>query len=216
MYLLINTIRNSSLLALFDKTKEIDFFQWDSQNKQSEELLTFINELLKKNGCALKKLKGVGVINGPGSYTGIRVGVTMANSLAYARNINIVGINILEIMSAYYFNAFGSQKVTAVMHAIYDKYYYARYSKTSSKLFLQELGNKTLPDIFGDGEDQYIFLNEKSVSKIEIKNSKLFNLEQRIFIEKYFLDKILIGRNFNQIAQPFYINQPNIVQKNSR
>ncbi len=59
---------------------------------QSEELLPEIDKLLAKNKVKLKDLKGIIVVCGPGSYTGLRVGISAANALAYGLGIPIVGI----------------------------------------------------------------------------------------------------------------------------
>lgn len=60
----------------------------------SQILLPLIEKLLKKNNLEFKDLTGVEVATGPGSYTGLKVGVSVANALGYALKIPINGKNI--------------------------------------------------------------------------------------------------------------------------
>lgn len=57
----------------------------------SQVLLPLIFKLLKTANCNLKTLKGIEVETGPGSFTGIRVGVSVANALGYSLGIPING-----------------------------------------------------------------------------------------------------------------------------
>lgn len=91
------TLSQSSLLLLYKKIK--------AKYKQSEKLLPEIDKMLNdkkiknflhKNNDYLDKkpiISGIIVVNGPGPFTATRIGVTIANTLAYAWQVNIVAIN---------------------------------------------------------------------------------------------------------------------------
>lgn len=68
----------------------IDKMEWPARFNQSEELLQRIDDLLKKNQVAKADLSGILVNRGPGSFTGLRVGITTANFLAYSLNVPVV------------------------------------------------------------------------------------------------------------------------------
>ena len=61
--------------------------------KQSEKLLVSINNILRKNKIDRQDLKQIGVVSGPGGFTSLRIGVVVANTLAYALSVSVVGIN---------------------------------------------------------------------------------------------------------------------------
>lgn len=82
-----------------DKKGFFDKKIWYSNCRQSEQLLPAINKLLEKNRFFLKMIKGLVVISGPGSYTGLRVGISCGNALSFALKIPVVGINRLEILA---------------------------------------------------------------------------------------------------------------------
>ena len=55
-------------------------------------LTVFIDEVLKENGIRAKELEAVAVGKGPGSYTGLRIGVSVAKGIAYAASIPLIGV----------------------------------------------------------------------------------------------------------------------------
>lgn len=64
---------------------------WVSHRNQSKELLPKIDGLLKREKVKLAELKWVVVNLGPGSFTGLRVGISTANALGYGLNIPVIG-----------------------------------------------------------------------------------------------------------------------------
>ena len=60
--------------------------------QKSDDLLTKIDKILSQNQVKLDNLKAVIVNQGPGSFTGLRVGISTANALAYALKIPVIGI----------------------------------------------------------------------------------------------------------------------------
>ncbi len=90
-YLIIDTSTFKANIGIGDE-KLIDAYIWDSKKNLSSTLLVEIDKLLKRNKVKLKDLSGIAAYLGPGSYTGLRIGITTANALAYSLNIPIVGV----------------------------------------------------------------------------------------------------------------------------
>ncbi len=67
----------------------------------SRVLTVFIEELFKENNIEPKMLDAVAVSKGPGSYTGLRIGVSVAKGLCYGLNIPLISVNSLEILGIY-------------------------------------------------------------------------------------------------------------------
>lgn len=65
----------------------------------AENLHLFIEEGLKETGLKAAQLNAIAVSKGPGSYTGLRIGVSAAKGLAYALNIPLISVDTLQIMS---------------------------------------------------------------------------------------------------------------------
>jgi len=65
-----------------------------SRKKRAQYLLALIDKTLKKEGRSLKDISTIEVNTGPGSFTGIRVGVSIANALGWALDVPVNGRNI--------------------------------------------------------------------------------------------------------------------------
>ncbi len=65
-------------------------------NNHAKHLLPFVDEVLKQGGCTVKDLNGVAVSIGPGSYTGLRIGVSTAKGIAYTAGIPVMAVSTLE------------------------------------------------------------------------------------------------------------------------
>ncbi len=64
---------------------------WEAGRALSSTLLPKIRQLLSSQNAGWEGITGIIVFSGPGSFTGLRIGVTVANTIAYARKVSIVG-----------------------------------------------------------------------------------------------------------------------------
>ena len=65
-------------------------------NNHAKHLLPFVDEVLKQGGCTVRDLNGIAVSIGPGSYTGLRIGVSTAKGIAYTAGIPVMAVSTLE------------------------------------------------------------------------------------------------------------------------
>lgn len=93
MILYIDTSERNFELRLYDKDGQlVDKFVSTSEANHSEELIKNIDALIEDNSISKADISKIVIVSGPGSYTGLRVGVATANAMAYALNIPIFGI----------------------------------------------------------------------------------------------------------------------------
>ncbi len=85
--------------AVYDKAKLKARFHSDAAARHSEALVPLIKKILQKAKVRPKDVGCVAVGTGPGSFTGLRIGVTAAKVLAYALDAKLVGISSLEAMA---------------------------------------------------------------------------------------------------------------------
>ncbi|RYX79175.1 tRNA (adenosine(37)-N6)-threonylcarbamoyltransferase complex dimerization subunit type 1 TsaB [bacterium] len=90
MILLLDTSTSLCKLSIIDTTSTFES-EWQADRQLSRGLLTFIQTELAKQSLQLRDCEGIGVFKGPGSFTGLRIGLTVANTLADGLNISIVG-----------------------------------------------------------------------------------------------------------------------------
>lgn len=89
----IRTEKVDSELALFEDSKKIDEIIWEAHRTLSETIHTKIKDLLDRNSLDWHSIEGIICYKGPGSFTGLRIGLTVANSLAYGLKIAVIGQN---------------------------------------------------------------------------------------------------------------------------
>jgi tRNA threonylcarbamoyl adenosine modification protein YeaZ len=98
MFLYINTAERESIeLAMFDEPGlVVKKVKQPSQFQHSEKILKLIDELIggHKN---LKKLDGIIVVQGPGGFTSLRIGVTVANTLSWTLNIPVYPVDSISL-----------------------------------------------------------------------------------------------------------------------
>ena len=90
MILLLDTSTPVCKLSLVDGEWRYDT-SWESGRELAKGLLQFIQDQLESQGRGWGDISGLVIFKGPGSFTGLRIGVTVMNSLAYAHSLPIVG-----------------------------------------------------------------------------------------------------------------------------
>ena len=90
MILLIDTSTPICQVWLVDGDRRYDY-QWEANRSLARDLLAYLRDRLAEHNLTYADLKGIGVFLGPGSFTGLRIGMTVMNTLADSLNIPIVG-----------------------------------------------------------------------------------------------------------------------------
>lgn len=114
MLLAIDTSTRNVGIALYDGIRVISEIIWSSQDYHTVELAPAINEILNRAGIKIKDIECCAVASGPGSFTGLRIGMAVAKGLALANHIPIIGIPTLDIVAESQPTSFGLPLVTAL------------------------------------------------------------------------------------------------------
>lgn len=99
MLLAIDTATRIASIALYGEGMVLSERTWYSNDKHTVELMPNIASLLEQQGIAPRELSGIAVAFGPGSFTGLRIGMSVAKGLAFSLDIPLVGISTLEILA---------------------------------------------------------------------------------------------------------------------
>jgi len=126
MLLLINTcVEKIIILAVKDGKK---IFKKNSvvKDRQAEKIIFLLDGFLKKHNLGLNKISGIIVVIGPGKFSAVRAGVSIANSLGYGLNIPLASIKadeFKEIMEAFAIGEkrLNSNKKNSLAVPFYDK-----------------------------------------------------------------------------------------------
>lgn len=90
MILLLDTSTPECKLTLIDGDARSDYV-WQADRTLARHLLGYLNQRLEESGSSMEQLSGIGLMRGPGSFTGLRIGMAVCNTLADALDIPIVG-----------------------------------------------------------------------------------------------------------------------------
>ncbi len=99
MILTFDTATNVCSVALSDKGNLISFRETSGKNEHSATLTLMISELISSTGISLSGLDAIAVSAGPGSYTGLRIGVATAKGLCYSLGKPIIAVPTLQAMA---------------------------------------------------------------------------------------------------------------------
>ena len=95
------------------------------QGRSSRELIAMIDGLLTRAGLDLRDLSGLAAARGPGSFTGLRVGLATALGLHQASGVRAGAVSTFRILATHYFRREGvdAKEVVAVVDALRDRWY---------------------------------------------------------------------------------------------
>ena len=96
----IETSTSICSVAIHEQGELLALAEIKEPGAHAEKLLLLVDELFEKAGLSFADLDAVAVSQGPGSYTGLRIGVSTAKGIAYALEIPLIGINTLQAMAA--------------------------------------------------------------------------------------------------------------------
>jgi tRNA threonylcarbamoyladenosine biosynthesis protein TsaB len=123
--LLIHTAGNEGSVALAEE-QELVAEEVLPGRSSSERLVPAVRRLMELRGWSLRDLKAVVVVHGPGSFTGVRVGLSAAKGLSEAGGIPLIAISRLALLAASVGE--GDTTVHAVLDAGRGEFYYGEYS----------------------------------------------------------------------------------------
>lgn len=209
IYLAIDTSTMISTVTVADDKEIIGDFNVNQSKTHSESLVPMIENLLGLLGMKVADVDKFVIADGPGSFTGLRIGMTIAKTLAQVEKKDLLTISTLKAMAAGSI----SQRVKL---ALID----ARTTRVYAGLYDQNL-EEIIPENLYEIDDLAKIVNEKGleIEMIGLLNDKYFDKFERAFKAPINLNNC-IGRNLIRLAQeeglearPLYEISPNYLRK---
>lgn len=154
----IHTATETALVSIAENEKVLHTLTNTNAKEDASFLHVAIKELLNELNLTIKSLDAIAVTSGPGSYTGIRVGIATAKGLCYALNVPLIFFNSLELL------ALTSVKVMNDPDALYCPMIDARRMEVFTALY-----NYSLEELIPPSAlilDQHSFGNQLEQNKI--------------------------------------------------
>lgn len=89
--LTLRTDKPEAEIGLYDNNRQLAYHSWEAHRELADTIHVQIRDLLNDKQLDWKNVEGIVVYQGPGSFTGLRIGITVANALADSLMIPIVG-----------------------------------------------------------------------------------------------------------------------------
>lgn len=141
--LAISTSSSNASVSLLEDDKLIKELNISDQRTHSEKLMPLIEELFKTTNLQLSQVNLIACDIGPGSFTGIRIGVASVKAMAEAKEIPVVGVSSLEALA---YNVRGFDYICSIIDAKNNQVYSAIFNKNYeliSDYFADNINNLT-------------------------------------------------------------------------
>lgn len=128
----VDTSSNVATVAVTDDEKLVCEILVNTKKTHSQTLMPMIDSALKQSGLEISDIDLIASANGPGSFTGLRIGVSAVKGFAHAMDIPVVGVSILTAMA--YNLPFCEYIISPILDARRDQVYNAVYKWNDGEL----------------------------------------------------------------------------------
>ena len=192
--LFIDTSLSDVSIALLKDEKILSLINNNIPGEHSIYVTKYIEDILKENSIIPKDVNEVIVVNGPGSFTGIRIGVTIAKMFSYLLNIRIISISSLK---ARIIGKSGDYLLSTI-DAKHNNYYVGLYDKKYNKIKEEFMPKEKLQAII------------KEYNPLIVTEKDNYNIEEII---KY--TRNMESENPHSV-NPIYLKLPEAMEKNDK
>lgn len=167
-YLAIDTAGDPAAI-LVKNGEKTRFSTVTEQKRTSEVLLPLVDEMLDESGLTLGDLDFMAVVTGPGSFTGIRIGVNTVKTFAYVKNTPIAAVDALKKLTFNDIPA-GVKNVICAVHAYANFCYIAVYDAKGTEIDApQTLDYVTAREFIATHENAVTFADKAACERLEIE-----------------------------------------------
>ena len=213
----LETATKNCSVALAKDGKTITCKEIAAQNfSHAEKLHVFIEEILCENNIQFSDLNAIAVSQGPGSYTGLRIGVSSAKGLCYALNIPMIAIDTLQLLAKQIQIEDGiiismiDARRMEVFSAFYDKNH--NQIRATQAEIIDETSYKEITEkihLIGDGTEKFIntltddkfifhsnvvFPSANEMSQLSFEKYKISDFVDVAYFEPYYLKDFVLSK----------------------
>lgn len=196
----IDTSSMATSIEVIEDNKLICEYAVNTKKTHSQKLMPMIENMFLTSDLKINEIDMVAICIGPGSFTGLRIGMATAKAIAHVRNLPIVGVNSLEVLAGNM--DLSDKKICSILDAQKTQVYTSKYKYEGKKLIqLEDVDVLDIQDVIKsieESKEDYIVVGEavykyesliKDIENIQIPSSAL-NVSRAsslcsIAIEKY-------------------------------
>ena len=173
--LFIDTSSSDVSIAIIKDKNILASICKETPNEHSIYTVKYLDDILKESNLNPEDIDKIMIVNGPGSFTGVRIGVTVAKTYAYLLKKDIITISSLKMLAL----STNHDYIMSLIDAKHDNYYIGLYDKDNNEIIkeqfihidkLLEIINKYNPKLVSDNN---IIINNIKVPKQELDFVKI-------------------------------------------
>lgn len=173
----IDTSTMAASVAVIEDNQLVCEYTINTKKTHSQKLMPMIENMLKESDLNINDIDLIGICVGPGSFTGLRIGMATAKAIAHVNNIPIVGVTSLEMLAANM--NLCDKKICSILDAQRNQVYTAKFEYIGNRLVqindTDVLEIDKLINEISASEDDYILIGE-AVYKYEEKLKDIENI----------------------------------------
>jgi len=226
MYLAIDTSTSTASLAIVQDNEVLAELTWRCEQNHTTQLLTHLAHLLNQAKLNLQSTEGIIVARGPGSFNGLRVGISTAKGLAFSLETPIVGISSLEAEAYQHaetglpicpiFNARRGEIATAIYQVKHNEWRQLTTEQiTTAETLCSQITTKTV--FCGEFIPTIATQLRKQLKQKAVIPSPATGLRRASFLAELGLKRLKAGDYDNPATlQPLYLRRPAITKPKHR
>lgn len=201
--LFIDTSGTDVSISIINDDKVLVNINETVPNSHSIYTVSFIDKALKVAKLSANDIDKILVVTGPGSFTGVRIGVTIAKVYAYLKKIEVIAVSSLKMLSL----SLEHDYCLALINAKNDNYYLGLYNKDNEEVIKEQFNNEEMVlDIINKYNPTIVSDNDLTINNIIIKKQKL-DIKN---ICSYYKNKNSINTH---LIVPNYLKLPSAMEK---
>ena len=173
----IDTSTMAANVAVLEDDKLICEYTINTKKTHSQKLMPMIENMLKLSDLEIKDIDAIAICVGPGSFTGLRIGMATAKAMAHVNNIPLIGVNSLEILGTNM--DLCNRKICSILDAQRNQVYMNKYILEDNKIKeLEEISIKPIDELLEElssSDDKWVLVGE-AVYKYKEKIESISNI----------------------------------------
>ena len=226
MQLALDTSTGTASLALVQDNEVLTELTWRCEQNHTTQLLTHLAHLLNQTKLNIQSTSGIIVARGPGSFNGLRVGISTAKGLAFSLGVPIIGISSLEVEAYQHaetglpicpiFNAGRGEIATAIYQNKHSEWrQFIAEQITTVETLCSQIASKTM--FCGEFIPLIATQLRKQLKQKAVIPSPATGLRRASFLAELGLKRLKVGDYDNPATlQPLYLRRPSITQPKHR
>ena len=173
----IDTSTMAANVAVLEDDKLICEYTINTKKTHSQKLMPMIENMLKLSDLDIKEIDAIAICVGPGSFTGLRIGMATAKAMAHVNNIPLIGVNSLEILGANM--DLCNRNICSILDAQRNQVYMNKYILKDYKITeLEEISIKAIDELLEEissSNEDWVLVGE-AVYKYKEKIEEISNI----------------------------------------